>query len=61
MENYDSAALGLQKNLLNLRRALAQTEAAGDEQQAQVLAKLIAMMEQGLKKASKDFKPQTLQ
>lgn len=61
MENYDSAALGLQKHLLNLRRALAQTEAAGDEQQALVLAKLIAMMEQGLQQASKDFKPQTLQ
>ncbi|QXI40392.1 hypothetical protein [Pseudomonas xantholysinigenes] len=61
MENYDSAALGLQKNLLNLRRALAQTEASGDEQKALVLAKLIAMMEQGLKKASTDFKPHTLQ
>ncbi|QXH33124.1 hypothetical protein [Pseudomonas muyukensis] len=61
MENYDSAALGLQKCLLNLRRSHAQMTAAGETEEAAKLADAIQLMEQGLKEISKVVKPQTLQ
>ncbi|WEZ87065.1 hypothetical protein P3R38_16305 [Pseudomonas sp. NyZ480] len=61
MEPFNSSALALQKNLLNLRRERDRLRAQGDDQKAAELAEQIARIEAVIGNLPKTMKPPTLQ
>ncbi|MDH4550845.1 hypothetical protein [Pseudomonas sp. BN607] len=61
MDPFNSSALKLQKNLLNLRIERDRLRNAGKDKEADQLAGLIAQLEAAIRQLPGDMKPVTLQ
>ena len=61
MDQYNKSGLALQKNLLNLRRALDRCKAEGKHSEAQRLTREIARIEAVVAALPASAKPPTLQ
>ncbi|MFJ4387866.1 hypothetical protein ACIP02_26540 [Pseudomonas sp. NPDC089408] len=61
MDPFNSSALKLQKNLLNLRVERDRLRSEGKDKEADQLAGPIARLEAALRKLPDDMQPQTLQ